>query len=220
MHIYTLDGIEYPSVTTVLSVVTKDDALMKWANHMGFQHKDINDIKNEVTTFGTLVHSHLQQEVDLNFCDAIPYKDAIEQYEVENIISRFKLYFKDIPYHTLATEKTIVSKELGYAGTLDWLVEMNGILFLNDFKTSKKIHDTMFLQLGGYFNLLKTVDIHPKYASIIIVNNKTVSMNPITESQLEYYGEIFTLLYNFYREFMLRMKIEPNYDIMKLIKTS
>jgi len=220
MHIYKLDDIEYPSVTTVLSIVTKDDALMKWANHMGFRHKDIEDIKKEVTTFGTLVHSHLQQEVDSNFFDAIPYKDTLEQYEVEGIVSKFKAYFKDIPYHTIATEKTIISKELGYAGTLDWLADMSQHIFLNDFKTSKKPHETMFLQLGGYSNLLKTIGIEPDYASIITANSKGVCMYPIDKQQLQYYGSIFNLLYSFYKEFMMRMKITPDYNIMKLIKTS
>lgn len=220
MHIYEKDGVEYPSVTTVLSIVSKDDTLMKWANHMGFKHKDIEKIKEETTAFGTLVHANLQGIVDSSFTDIPKCKDNIEQYQIDKIKRNFNEYFMKIPYTTIATERTIISEELGYAGTLDWQADISGYHFLNDFKTAKKLHETMFLQLGGYYNLLKSIGEDIDYGSIIIINEMGCCMHPITKDQLSYYGEVFNSLLKFYKEFTSTQIIAPDYDILNLIKTS
>lgn len=218
MHIYTLDGIDYPSVTTVLSLISTDEALMKWANIMGFKHKDIEKIKNDSASFGTLIHAHLRGIVDDSFIDVPEFKDSLEKYKVEKVKFNFNNYFKNISYNTIYTEKTIISKELGYAGTLDWMAIINELKFLNDFKTSKTIHDTMFLQLGGYYNLLHTIGEDIDCGSIITINEKRCQMHPILKADLEYYGKLFNMLYEFYREYKMRMKIEPKYEIIQQIK--
>lgn len=218
MHIYELDGGFYPSVTTILKIISTNEDLLKWANHMGFKRKDIKKIQEESTDFGTKVHSHLQSIVDNNFNNPIPYKDNLEKYEIENIKKKFIEFFKDIKYNTLYTEKTIISKELGYAGTLDWLFTLdNDTLILGDFKTSKKVHTTMLLQLGGYYNLLRTLDIHPDIGTIIIANERECSLHPISQPQLEEYGRLFHTLFLFYKMYSETI-IKPDYSLIKLIK--
>lgn len=218
MHIYELDGELYPSITTVLKIISVNDELLRWANHMGFRHKDIKKIQDESTEFGTKVHSHLQAIVDPKFKNPIPYKDKLEEYEIEKIKKNFINYFNDIQYITIYTEKTIISKELGYAGTLDWLTFINdGIIALMDFKTSKKPYLSMFLQLGGYYNLLKSIDQDIDIASIIIINERGCAMHPIHKNDLIEYAKLFQLLFDFYSVYK-KTTLKIDYDIIKRLK--
>lgn len=212
MHIYELDGEKYPSVTTILKIISGNPELMKWANYMGFKRKDITKVLEESASFGTLVHSNLQAIVDPNAPTPIKPKDALEEYSLNKITGHFNKYFKDIHYTTIFSEKTIISPELGYAGTLDWLVKIKDMTVLLDFKTSKMPRPSMYLQLGGYYNLLKTLDIDADIAAIIIINEKGCALHPISKDAIIYNGRLFNLLFNFYKEWS--GEIEPDYKLI------
>lgn len=218
MHIYELDGGKYPSITTIIKIISGNPALMKWANYMGFKRKDITKILEESASFGTLVHSNLQIIVDPNMGEPIKPKDALEEYTLNKIINNFNNYFKDIKYTTIFSEKTIISKELGYAGTLDWLAKVGDYLVLFDFKTSKQPRPTMYLQLGGYANLLKSIGIDANIGGIIIINEKGCSLHPISRDTLIYNGKMFNLLFEFYKEW--RDDINPDYSLISSIKNN
>lgn len=49
----------------------------------------------------------------------------------------------------ITTEKTVVSKIFGYAGTLDCLARIDGKLYLIDWKTGKSIYTSYFLQVAA-----------------------------------------------------------------------
>lgn len=205
MHIYTQDDRKYPSVTTIIKLISTNEELMKWANYMGFCHKDITKIQNETADFGTIVHSNIQGIVDPNFTDIIKPKDPIEEYRLNKVLGLFRSYYKDIEYKTIFSEKTIISPTLGYAGTLDWLAEFNTGFGLVDFKTSKKVRKHMLLQLGGYYNLLK--DQYPDIAdkislsAINIINETECNLYPISLEKLEACGKIFNTLFELYRNY-------------------
>lgn len=219
MHIYNQDGKSFPSVTTVIHEISCNEGLMKWANYMGFMRKDISVLTRVSTTFGTKVHSHVRKVVDLTAPEPILARDLLEQRDIDVILSNFKNRFQCINYETLATEKTIISPELGYAGTLDWLANIIKLTSLDkkvlfDFKTSKAIHSTMFLQLGGYYNLLKSIGEDVDYAGIILLGSKSCSINMIKLKDLKYFGECFNKLYDFYTEWNIAAKIKPDESIL------
>jgi hypothetical protein len=222
MHIYELDGVCYPSVTTILKLISIDDRLLNWANYMGFKRKNIKDIQNDTAEFGTGVHSHIRYIVDREAPIPEPFLDMRREYELSIIKRRFIDYFKDIKYRTINTEIALISKSLKYGGTLDWLVQIendgNDNLFLLDFKTSKAINEKMYLQLGGYYNLLKEININVDYAGIIIINERECSLHPIAKETLIKYGEAFLSLVSFYNIWEGINKIKPNYDVIKLVK--
>ena len=199
MHTYILDDKIYPSVTTIIKTISGNNELMKWANHMGFKRKDITKILKDTSIFGTRVHEFLCAYVDKNATIPQPFKNPLGEYEINKILSNFKKTFID-DYTTIFTEKSIVSKELGYGGTLDWLMKQNTELILCDFKTSKKPRNTMFLQLGAYNNLLKTIGIDVNKGMIITANEFNCFKYPIEKEKLEDYGTAFNLLFYFYRE--------------------
>lgn len=201
-HIYEKDGKEYPSVTTIIKLISTTESLMQWANFMGFKRRNLKVIKEETTSFGTYLHSTLEWTV-LGKKGNLPYHDnPIYQYRALKSLEAFHDTMGDLSkWKTVQTEMQIISERLGYAGTLDWLVSHQGTLFLCDFKSSKNAHDTMFLQLGGYYNLLLEEGYDPDAAMIITCNDVNgCHRYPIDKKQLQHYGEMFLLLLSFYLE--------------------
>lgn len=217
MRMYTVDGVEYPSVTTILKLISLNDGLMGWANAMGFKRKDIRKLQDQSTSFGTLVHAYLQHEVYPLF-EPPAFKDAMDKYAVETILRQFHTFFKDIPYKTVATEKAIVSAKLGYGGTMDWLTSFSqNLLALVDYKTSKAVNPTMFLQLGAYNNLLEELGIFPDIAGILIINERGCMLHPINREELCMYGKLFNTLFEFYRSWSA-VNPKADYAIIELLK--
>lgn len=139
-HIYTIDGIEYPSVTDICSPISfkKLDAVNKY-------------VVEQAADRGTRVHAYIQEyclldEYDLDEMDSdcIPY--------FVNFVEWRNTYFPEI----LFTEKQMFSKELGYCGTCDLLCKIDNEITLIDFKTTCSIdYKSLSVQLAGYSNLIK-----------------------------------------------------------------
>jgi CRISPR/Cas system-associated exonuclease Cas4 (RecB family) len=221
MHIYECNGKQFPSVTTIIHLISINDGLLNWANIMGFKRKYIKHIQEESAAFGTLVHEQLQGMIDSNFTESI-IVDKIKEYEINKVKNKFSDYFKDIEYKTINTELSLVSEIMEYGGTLDWLtkIKINNKYetFLLDFKTSKSIKTTMYLQLGAYYLLLKENNINVDKAGIIIINERECSLYPIEKKILEEFGELFILLLNFYKLWIKKEKFKPNMDIIRNLK--
>lgn len=219
MRWYEKDGNKYPSVTTILKLISGNDDLMKWANYLGFRRKDLTKVLDESARFGTMIHSHLEAIVSNSPVDTIPPKDDLDKYSIDKCIANFNRTFKDIEYNTLFSEKTIISSILGYGGTMDWYVEMGGVNILMDFKTSKKPRPSMFLQLGAYYNLLLGEGYDVDLAAIILVNEKECSIHPISKEVLIVYGDLYNLLYKFYIEWTPLLH-QPDYSLIDIIKNN
>lgn len=197
MHIYESNGKKLPSVTTIISALGSD-YILKWANSLGFRHLKYEDELNKYAERGSLIHDLLRGEVDPSYIPEIIYKDDIQRIEILGYLTKFRNFLSLYNYETLFCEKTFMSETLGYAGTIDWLANINNYLMLNDFKTSKMVKFTHLLQLGGYNNLLKENGIYVDGASIILCNKKVTTMYPINKSQLEFFGDAFNNLANYY----------------------
>lgn len=213
MHIYEKDGKKYPSVTTIIHILGNDE-IIRWANSLGFRHKKYDEELDKYAVRGTKVHDYLHSIVDPNYTLVETPKDIFEQKEIEAICSRFKLFLMKYDWKTVFTEKTIISENLGYAGTLDWLAVINNFLLVNDFKTSKTVRFSMLLQLGGYNNLLKEIGYNADGGSIILANNKLCSMYPINKTELEYYSEAFNKLAEYYH-FIMDHTMSPDFKLLE-----
>ena len=216
MHIYTKNGKEYPSVTTILDCLGQKE-IIKWANWLGFRHIDYETELNERADFGTKVHDVLRSVVDDSYSSVLSYKNPLEMMAINKIKNRFINMMKPYRYETIATEMPIISESLGYAGTLDWLAKFNGkYLFLNDFKTSKAARFKHLLQMGGYRNILVEQGYRLDGANIIIVNRDYCDIYTIGKNELSIYGEAFNYLAKY---FIMKESItmEQNMNAKKLL---
>lgn len=133
----TPDGKKYPSVTTVLSSLSKD-SIQKWRNRVG--EEEANKISTTAAKRGTKVHTlcenyifpHLKNE---NFdADMFDHEDINVKSAFKKI--KFVLDKNVSTVHNL--EFPLYSNNLKTAGTCDLFCKYNDIPTIVDFKTSLK----------------------------------------------------------------------------------
>ena len=198
-HIYEKDNEKFPSVTTILQILGSKK-LLKWANYQGFKHINIDKVLEQTSEFGTIAHSVVQSIVDKDNAEVLQAKDALMALDLDNLAKKFTKSLEKHDWKTIYTEHTIISKNLGYAGTLDWLCEFDDKKTLFDFKTSKMVKTTHILQLGGYSNLLKDIeDIDVEQYGIILISPDKCNIHIINKEEIEIAKEAFNILYNFYK---------------------
>lgn len=154
---FNKNNIEVPSVTTVLKLLAKPE-LVQWANYMGFKRINTTELLEEKANYGTRVHDLFERynmgiiekstQIDLNFNDVI-YKELLEKCKY------FKNLLCSLGYEIIQMELPLEGDRFG--GTLDLLImnKQTGKLFILDLKTSKRLYNSMLIQLGGYTTLLK-----------------------------------------------------------------
>ncbi len=148
----TEDGGYVPSVTHILDCYPKGAAYFNWLKENG---KDADEIRDEAGRRGSVVHKLTEdydsgKEVQLvNANGGIDYK--LNEWAMFERYVEFRRRFQFV---TDCIELNIISKELGYAGTIDRVIEMGGEKILLDIKTSNAIYPSYWLQLAAYRSLL------------------------------------------------------------------
>ena len=148
----TQDGNYVPSVTHILDCYPKGAAYFNWLKENG---KDADEIRDEAGRRGSVVHKLTEmydagEEVNLvNQYGSIDYK--INEWAM---FERYVEFRKRFSFTTDCIELNIISKELGYSGTLDRVITIDGKKILLDIKTSNAIYPSYWLQLAAYRSLL------------------------------------------------------------------
>jgi genome maintenance exonuclease 1 len=157
----TPDGINLPSITTVLSILSRD-SIAKWRKRVG--EKEANRVSYRASTRGTSVHEICEKYVDNDpdydkFMATNP--DTGEQKlttRTPDLIDSF-LKIKPILDERLgvvyAQEAPLYSTHLGLAGRVDCVGIFDGKLSIIDYKTSMKPKKldwvkNYFMQEAGY----------------------------------------------------------------------
>ena len=123
-------GKKYPSVTTVLSILSEDH-IREWRARVGAE--EANRISHRASTRGTAVHAILEKYVDNdpNFDEgAMPH--IMETFKQAKPVLDEKLSIVH------AQECALYSDHLGIAGRVDLVGVWDGKLSIIDYKTSAK----------------------------------------------------------------------------------
>lgn len=134
----TPDGKRYPSVTTFLSLFTKD-SILEWRKRVG--EEEANKVSSRAAKRGTKFHTVVEQYLKN---DELPNLDFIEESYFNN--SKKNLNRIDNIY---LQETPLYSDSLRLAGTLDCMAEYDGELSIIDFKTSKSFKHKQ--DISNYF---------------------------------------------------------------------
>ena len=167
----TEDGGFVPSVTTILEAYPKGAAYFNWLKENG---KDADEIRDEAGRRGSVVHKLTElydagEEVHLvNQNGSIDYK--LNEWAMFERYVEFRSRFQFV---TDSIELNIISKELGYAGTIDRVITMDGEKILLDIKTSNAIYPSYWLQLAAYRTLLFNRGYRIDKVAILWLNAKT-----------------------------------------------
>lgn len=150
----TMDGGYVPSVTTILEAYPKGAAYYNWLKENG---KDADEIRDEAGRRGSVVHK-LTERYDLGLIVNLVNEWGSIDYKLTEwaMFERYVDFRSRFNFVTECIELNIISKELGYAGTIDRVITMDGEKVLLDIKTSNAIYSSYWLQLAAYRNLLTT----------------------------------------------------------------
>jgi hypothetical protein len=124
---------EYPSITSVLSILSKD-AIMKWRARVG--EEEANRVSSRAIKRGNKVHDMLENYV-LNSYVSPTTHEAADLIALENFNSIKPIIDENLS-KVYATEKRMYSKHLGVAGTVDCVGVWNNKISIIDWKTSNK----------------------------------------------------------------------------------
>jgi len=210
---YELNGVEYPSVTTITGILDKP-ALIQWAANCAVDYvagnldrlksdnvhegeavleearKAHKTVKDEAAGNGTMVHRAIELYINHE-----PYEDLLTTDAAKTAFSAF-LSWED-KNHVLweKTECEVVSEEHGYAGRFDAIATINGHRYLVDFKTSKGIWDEMKYQLCAYMQAYNETESE-KIENIAILHLDKETGEP-TFKPIEKDIDRMTTLFNF-----------------------
>jgi hypothetical protein len=177
------DGKKLPSVTTILNVINKP-FLVKWANKMGLQGVNVEEYNKGITGIGTLVHARIQA-----FLENVPLDDrGYTEKEISISLSCFNEFMRWYNSHSIErilTEKSFVSEEYKFGGTIDAFLVVDGIPTIIDFKTSNQISSEYYSQLAAYDILLREHGFSPEKSAILRLP-KTNDGNLSVQSSYEY----------------------------------
>lgn len=183
---YTWEGVEYPSVTSVLKVINKP-FLVPWAAKMVAERavsvapqlgkmveEDLEDtlrfLKNAhyrrsstAANLGTQIHEYLDAQTTGAPLPEVPP-------EAKPYLRGAQMWLDDYKPEFTHTECTFYSKEHAYAGTADFIAWIGSEpqLVLGDYKTGKGVYPEVALQLAAY-----------RYADFMVIDGKETDMPPI-----------------------------------------
>lgn len=159
---YYYKGLPVPRVTEVLSSMLHEDFLMSWSNRLGlFKRVKYEDELNKAATIGTYAHEFIDQYIKTNMFNSedfrLEIKNNIIYNSVYNSVCSFIQWYEDI---SKCNKIEIVGQEQQlscpwFGGTYDLLINIDGKIYLTDFKTSNHISYKYFLQLAAYRYMIR-----------------------------------------------------------------
>lgn len=143
---YEYNGIPVPRVTEIISKMISEEYLLYWANSLGFKHQGYKKTVEAAANIGSETHDLINRFLlgEVFNSNNIPYLGFRKWWMDINSNNEVKV---------VGSEQTLTCPYFG--GTYDLLVEINGLLYLVDFKTSNHISYKYFLQLAAYKYMLE-----------------------------------------------------------------
>lgn len=204
------DGVEVPRVSSIIKILAKD-ALIVWANMLGFKKVSYKSEIEKAAKIGTLVHYILEvfNKNGIGYIDndifrefGMDYSSIIEKKSTINALNSFFDWYEEHRniYKPISYETTIVGSR--YGGTID--VILQGIndedkVIIGDYKTNSSVYFSMYLQLAAYVQLYEEVHGKNTVEGVAIFsldkkNGKRAVMNYMPRDYINEYIEAFNQL--------------------------
>jgi hypothetical protein len=210
-----------PRVTEVLSDMIYEEYLMKWANSLGFKRQRYDVVRDRAACIGSLVHGMIEDKLNSNQGE---YDIPDDQYqEVVYGYQSFILWWNNLnKFHTvriISSEEHFETDK--YQGTCDIILEIDGKIYIGDFKTSNSLSYRYILQVAGYIQGLKeTKGIQPDGCFILQLDKHSQKYNmnvySFTNIDHQYLFKKATETFNILLEgFSLKQLIKSEYKKVK-----
>ena len=138
---YVIDGVWHPRVTAIISIKSKPALLRFYGGMRSFKAAD--DAKEASAREGTLVHEAVA-------AIAAGQHDVAVDPLVRPSVDAFNEFLRNNDVEPLLIEERVAHSGHGYAGTVDMVARVNGVVGVLDIKTSKRIYREYGLQTAAY----------------------------------------------------------------------
>jgi len=189
---YEIDGKNYPSVTSVLSL-RKTEGLTKWRESIGEKvaNFEMRRCANRGKSLHTLVEQYLNNETP-SIRDVLPL----------GLFKLMKPYLDQINNIRLV-EEIMYSPNLTIAGQVDCVAEYNGKLSVIDFKTANKERieewvDNYFLQCTAYSMMYAETYNESIEQIVVLMAAEDGSMKAFVKEPKDYEEELQKAIQTFY----------------------
>lgn len=217
---YDADTNELLTGTTTILKVKDKPALIQWASnscaeyfkehfteitkenfeeHFKQAKVAYRKISNKAKDTGSDAHKFIEdwlkdkldRQIDAEIAELAQNLPFSGDIEAQNCIKCFCDFYNAYKPIFRASEMMIGSAKHKFAGTLDFLAEINGELVLGDFKTSTGIFPDYHLQLAGYQICLEEGGVVPAKRLIVRLAKKGDYEAMYSPSPLEFDKEVF-----------------------------
>ena len=144
---YQRNGEYYPSVTYVLSHYPKGKFFEDWLKKVGYS---ADYIVKKASEEGTQVHEMIEAYLNGEELKFLEHGRPMYNPNVWQMFLRFVDFWEEYKPTLIEAEVHLFSDELKVAGTCDMVCEINGELWVIDFKTSNHLQTTYDLQTAIY----------------------------------------------------------------------
>ena len=121
------DGSRYPSVTTVLGILS-EDSIREWRQRVG--EEEANKVSHRASNRGTAVHSIIEKYLrNEDTSDNLPH--------IKQSLANLRPILDKSIGKIFGLETALYSRHLGMAGRCDCIAEFDGVPSIIDFKTSR-----------------------------------------------------------------------------------
>ena len=144
---YQRNGEYYPSVTYVLSCYPKGKFFEDWLKKVGYS---ADYIVKKASEEGTQVHEMIEAYLNGEELKFLEHGIPMYASNVWQMFLRFVDWWEEYKPTLIEAEVHLFSDELKIAGTCDLVCEINGELWVVDFKTSNHLQTTYDLQTAIY----------------------------------------------------------------------
>ncbi len=166
----TADGESVPGVTTVTGLLNKP-SLVRWANKLGLEGIEVSARTEENARAGSLVHALLHAELLGQEPDLTGISPG-EREQAERALSLFRAWRSEHSLRPIHCERSFVSEELRFGGTVDCYCLLDGRPVLLDFKTGRSIYPEFFVQLAAYARLLQEQGFPVEELRVLLLNRE------------------------------------------------
>lgn len=128
--------------------------------------------KKDAGTTGTDVHAVIEVLIKSAIQNNNGYIENAQYIQKNPLVHNFVQWANENKVKFLASEKRIYSKTHWYAGTVDFIAEIDGKVWIGDIKTSSAVYPEYFFQTAGYQLALQEMGDYPEIEGHVIVNCK------------------------------------------------
>jgi len=158
LRYYEVEDKRFPSVTSILAATLERPELELWRELT----PNADEIAAEAAVIGQVIHYRLLSRYSLRSLDPptiyLPWKQTdewLEELAYRAELAELMWEDLELEFADCLVEETLFSHKHGFAGTPDLIETVNGQAVLLDIKTGEKIWREHYLQMGGYYLLVK-----------------------------------------------------------------